>query len=690
MRAARNTGAHTPLGRVAAADARHLAVPDPLHDRTAMYIHAYGLAFLELTFLLVTVMLLHNLKPALGSTAFYLALATTLGFAQLITAAGLRIANLYPGLDIAIGPAIFFTPLVVALLITYVVEGTLEAQRLIVGIMAVAGIALYLSFISERQALVPGYQLAPSMPSGIIVDLLQSGRRFLLAALLSMLIQFLILPIIYQLLRNHFSSLALSVFGALLLTQVLDAFFYELVTNQDAADWWTALRHSCLARSAATLWGAALTTFYLRQHAAAAETDDARGPLDIINALFGTYGQARRLQASVREWEGRYRMVVNNTSDLILLVDRSGLVLDANTRFLRRSGRTLGELARLSLDELMEPADGVPVRWVKLWDGLYPSRQRNENRPRTEATTLGGDWRMHGADGSEIILDISLSPITLRNNRAILVAARDITRRHELEIEREQLREKFVQLERMDAVGKLAGGIAHDFNNLLHAIRGSLDMLEPHVPEEPAHRLLTNIATATERASTLTGQLLAFARGGKYSVSTIDLEHLVRQTEALFRPLLRKGVTLKLALHPDPMQVEGDFTQLQQVLLNLLINAHAALADEGGRIVLRAEPASPLTPGWDRADHDRDDSRRYVVLRVRDNGAGIPQETLRHIFEPFFTTKEDGGTGMGLAMAYGCIENHHGWLHVATEQDKGTEFYVFLPCPADTETQDHD
>jgi PAS domain S-box-containing protein len=642
---------------------------------SAAYFHAYGLAFLELTFILVAFMLLHGLKPVLGAGPFYVAVGTTIVFSQLVSASGMRIVDGIPGMDVEIGTAIFFTPLMAALLITYITDGTVEAQRLIAAIVGVAAIFIYLSFLSEKQAQIPGYQVLPGVPSGMLQPILSSGRKFMLAALLSILIEFLVLPILYELLRHRDFSLGVSVFGALLATQVLDTFFYELVTNfnANAEEWWDALRSSYLSRAGAMIWIASLTTLYLRQRDGAEERKrDKRRPLDIISAFVGAYGITSRRQANVRDWEGRYRLVVENTSDLILLVDQNGAVLDANKRTMERSGYALTALSKMSITTLMHPEDKA-TEWVEIWNRLHADGSEQD----TESYFMGHEWVLKTRDNNLAMLDITFTAIHLRNRPAVLIAARDISRRRELERERELLREKFVQLERMDAVGKLAGGIAHDFNNLLHAIQGSLDVLDQITDEEKSKRLISNINTATERASALTGQLLGYARGGKYEVITINVAELIGETENLFRPMLGKDAKLKVALHPDPMTFQGDFNQLEHVVLNLLLNALEALEGEPGRIVLRAEPATEFTPGW-RTEL----GGSFVVIRVRDNGCGMDEETRDHIFEPFYTTKEAKGTGMGLAMAYGCAENHHGWLHVESTLGKGTEFFIFLPIEA--------
>lgn len=690
-----------------------------------LYLHAYGLAFLELTFVIVTLMLLHSLRPVIGNIAFYLSLGAVLVFAQFVTAGGMKISMAFPGLHIDIGPTIFFTPLMAALLITYIVDGTLEAQRLILGIMAMVGVFFYFSLLSEQQCNFPGYELYPYMPKSFFGPLFQSGRNFMLASLLSLLVVFLVLPIVYQLMRNRRARISVSVFGALVFTEVLDAFFFELVTNYPTEDWWEGLRHSYLTRAIAMIWVSALTTIYLALVGAEKVRDqDERNPLDIFTAFLGSHGQARRLQANVREWEGRYRMVVENTNDLIFLVAKSGMILDANRMAIQTLGYSIEELSRMPIETMIKSSDANLFHWPDIWTTLFPE---NTDAESANTNISGHEWQMQTKQGMVLIFDASMSGLRIQKSEATLLVARNITLRKELERERESLQSQLIQSQRMEAVGKLAGGIAHDFNNLLHAIQGSLDMLDTVVTtNRKARELTSNITSAVGRAANLTGQLLGFARGGKYTVVPIDIGKLIRLTEDLFRPMLGKKTVLKVVLHPDPMIVEGDFTQLEQVLLNILLNALEALPEKTGMIVVRAEPATEHTPGWEKGavavaeamDRSADDkttrgesgsgpigdgkprprpksgmeeraktvaenpllqAHKFVAIRIRDNGCGMTPEVQARIFEPFYSVNKSKGIGMGLAMVYGCVQNHHGWVHVDSEEGKGSEFVIFLP-----------
>ncbi len=677
-----------------------------------IYVHAYGLAFLELTFVIVSLMLLHSLKQTIGNAGFYLSLGATLVFSQFVTAAGMNISHAYPGLNVNIGPTIFFTPLMAALLITYIVDGTTETQRLIVGMMAMVGIFAYFSILSETQTYFPGYNLSPYVPKSFIGPIFKSGRHLMIASLLSFLVVFLVLPVVYQLLRNRNIGLNVSVFAALIFSEVLDAFFYELVTNYPSEEWWEELQFSYLTRAIAMIWVSTLTTVYLNlRNVHNKDQTDSRSALDIIMAFLGSYGQAKRLQANVREWEGRYQMVVENTNDLIFLIDHSGMVLDANKIVLNTLGYTVDELSALKIQSIIKINENDFINWEEIVNSFKTTDIQNDYH------YSGHEWIITTKKNTELLIDATLCRIDIQQNKAVLLVARNITQRKSLEKERETLQSRLIDSQRMEAVGKLAGGIAHDYNNLLHAIQGSIDMLYSIVARNPKARELTsNIGSAVKRASRLTGQLLGFARGGKYKVVAIDIADLIEQSSRLFRPILGKKIELKIAVHPDTMIVEGDFTQLEQVLLNILLNAKGAIGESKGKITFRAEPALEVTPGWRDTPHKNltdtvtlldtthdttinnlnitdlnkrisesiDDEKKqeagdFIVIRIGDNGCGMTDEIKDRIFEPFFTIKKHKGTGMGLAMAYGCIENHSGWIHVESDVGNGSEFFIFFP-----------
>ncbi len=636
---------------------------------------SYALAFLELTFILISLMLLHRLRQAIGTAPFYLGAGAVMVFGQIVASSGIRIYNSLPALSIEIGPVVFIAPFMALLLITYVVDGTLAAQRLIWGVIFLVGITFYLSYLTERQVLYPSYEVEYGIFSSNAraSELFSQGRTFILASLLSILIEFLVLPIVYEILRHRGFGVAVSVTCALVFTQVIDVFFFELVTNPFHAFWWDRVRHAFIARATAMIWLSFLTVIYLRmRHAKHTHETSSRRPLDLAIAFLGAYGHAQKLRANVREWEGRYRMVFDNTHDLTFLVGETGMIIDVNEAAVRKCGYSIEEMLQMNIESPMKK----PFAWSDIWSQLFEKAPYGhwkivQKVAYCEATLVS-------VTGEEIILEATVTPIFLQQHHGAIFSARDVTQRRELERELSDKQKQLIHSQRMEAVGTLAGGIAHDFNNLLHAIQGSVDSLEQEINEDSSkEQLLKNISGATKRAAGLTGQLLGFARGGKYKVDKLIVNTLIKDVEQLFLPLAGRKVTFRVVVHPDPMIVEGDVNQLQQVLLNLLLNARDALPDTDGKIIVRVEPAAEHTPGMDKKPPGATGS--FVAIRVKDNGHGMDADTLARIFEPFYTTKGTSGTGMGLAMAYGCIENHNGWMHVASTPGKGTEFVVFLP-----------
>ncbi|MBO7618963.1 MAG: hypothetical protein J6T06_00520, partial [Victivallales bacterium] len=279
-------------------------------------------------------------------------------------------------------------------------------------------------------------------------------------------------------------------------------------------------------------------------------------------------------------------------------------------------------------------------------------------------------------------IDFTISVGRVDDAPVFIIIMRDMTEQRKQERLQQELQEQLVHSQRLESIGVLAGGIAHDFNNLLHSIQGSSDALALQGNLTTSQQsLLTNINSATKRASRLTSQLLAFARKGKFHIESIDLQALIEQTAQLFQPTA-KNIKFKVIIEPDLPTISGDATQLQQVLLNLLINARDALNSntENPRITLRAQAMRDMTNEWNQRPDKDLDIKNYICIKIKDNGCGIDEETQKKIFEPFFTTKEVGkGTGMGLAMAYGCILHHHGWITLESTPGVGSEFILSLP-----------
>jgi len=271
----------------------------------------------------------------------------------------------------------------------------------------------------------------------------------------------------------------------------------------------------------------------------------------------------------------------------------------------------------------------------------------------------------------ELFLQITLSRITDATGPSLLAVLHDAT-------ELKTLEQQFVQSQKMQAIGELAGGVAHDFNNLLTAITGHCDLLMlRHDQGDPDYADLVQINQNANRAAALVGQLLAFSRKQTLEPEILDLRDTMGELTHLLNRLVGEKITLKLSHDPGLLPIRADRRQLDQVIMNLVVNARDAMAD-GGEIRVETRVVRLTEPMYrDRAEVP---AGRYVTIRVRDQGHGIPPDKLGRIFEPFFTTKRVGeGTGLGLSMAYGIVKQTGGYIFVDSVVGVGTTFTIYCP-----------
>ncbi|PKO14506.1 hypothetical protein CVU37_14460 [candidate division BRC1 bacterium HGW-BRC1-1] len=283
----------------------------------------------------------------------------------------------------------------------------------------------------------------------------------------------------------------------------------------------------------------------------------------------------------------------------------------------------------------------------------------------------------HRVDGLPVNVAITVSPLMASGGMAegVVMVVRDVTQRHSLEL---QLR----QSQKMEAIGKLAGGIAHDFNNLLTAITGYTELLLAEVePDSLMKADLGEIAHAAERASWLTRQLLAFSRRQVMAPEELDMNVVVESMEKLLRRLIGEDIRLETKLAEGLDSVRVDPIQMEQVLMNLAVNARDAMP-RGGALTITTEPTDTI-PGLAGTNQASEEFRRGVLLTMSDNGVGMDEETRAHIFEPFFTTKDVGkGTGLGMSTVYGIIKQSGGSIYVDSEPGQGAVFRIYLPSAA--------
>jgi PAS domain S-box-containing protein len=365
--------------------------------------------------------------------------------------------------------------------------------------------------------------------------------------------------------------------------------------------------------------------------------------------------ERKRSEERVRESEARLRVLVEQLPAVLWTVDR-------NLRFTSALGAGFTRL-KIKPDALLGTS---LLDYFETSDQTFLPIAAHRRAVAGEPMTFHVEWK----SGSYACHVEPLRDSDGQVSGAICMSL-DITDRKQLE---EQLR----QAQKMEAVGRLAGGIAHDFNNLLMVIQGYSDLLVERLPgADPLRRNAEQIQMASQRASSLTRQLLAFSRKQMLAPKILNVQSVVAEMEKILRRLIGEDIQLETSSAPDLGLVRADRSQIEQVILNLAVNARDAMP-QGGRLTIEtanveldssySHPPAVLSPG------------RYVMLAVTDNGCGMDAETQAHVFEPFFTTKEKGkGTGLGLATVYGVVKQSGGYVWVYSEPGRGTSFKIYLP-----------
>ena len=367
----------------------------------------------------------------------------------------------------------------------------------------------------------------------------------------------------------------------------------------------------------------------------------------------------KRAEDALGESEEKHRIILHTSMDGFWLADIQGHLLEVNETYCRMSGYSNQELLTMNVSDLesVESASETSEhiqRLIELGEGRFETQHRRK-------------------DGTKFHVGISVQYRSNEGGR-LVAFIQDIT-------ERKNTEQALRNAQKMESIGTLAGGIAHDFNNLLNAIMGQSSLALHKLPKEsPAVNNITKAINASEHAADLTRQLLAYSGRGKFINAEIDLNSLVKENVQMLEVSVPKTTQLQYALGSSSPRIIGDVGQIQQVIMNLIINAGEAMGPNPGYIILRTDQVElrendtgywkytniPLAPG------------SYAKIQVRDTGSGISQETLTRIFDPFFTTKFTG-RGLGLAAVLGIIKGHKGGLRIESEEGKGTLFEVVLP-----------
>ena len=417
------------------------------------------------------------------------------------------------------------------------------------------------------------------------------------------------------------------------------------------------------------LVSAGLVFLYLRYRHMQGELEEERRSRDLASR------QHRDIVSALRSNETRDSMVLESIDEIIFRLKAVGdhwITESVSARVTELLGYTPDEVIAIG-SQIIHPLDVERVR------------QKTQEAVRSSATTTF-QYRIKRRDGQYRWFENRLRGVAPIDSEGPTVfgVARDITERMETDEERRRGDEDVQQAHKMEALGRLAGGIAHDFNNLLTTIGGNASFVLELIPAgDPKREALSDIVAACDRAARFTRQLLAFSRKQVLQPEALDLAGVVGDMQQMLSRLLGPEFQLAVDIAPDLPPIASDRGQMEQVVMNLVVNARDAMP-EGGPISVRARIATD-------DDHDaiaRMPSRpaRAVVLEVADKGGGIPDEIRERIFEPFFTTKDRGkGTGLGLAMVYGFVRQSGGHIDLVSSQEGGTAFRIYLPAVASPE-----
>jgi PAS domain S-box-containing protein len=359
---------------------------------------------------------------------------------------------------------------------------------------------------------------------------------------------------------------------------------------------------------------------------------------------------------------------LESAANSIVITDPQGLILWSNAAFTKMSGYTPDEI-KGSPTSLLKSGKHEPEFYRDLW------------RTISSGQVWQGEVINRRKDGALYTEEMTITPVRGDNGRIanFIAIKQDITERKRAEEALRLTQEQLRQSQKLEAIGQLAGGVAHDFNNLLAIIRGNTELAlmapERFTPEQS--ECLAQVVTASERAADLTRQLLAFGRKQLMQARPLDLNEVVRNLTKMLQRIIGEHIELRCSCAPSLPPVMGDPGMIEQVLVNLVVNARDAMPS-GGQLTISTQ--ENIFDSLYAHAHAEARAGRFVVLSVQDTGTGIAPEILPRVFEPFFTTKEVGkGTGLGLATVYGIIKQHQGWVDAYSRPDSGSTFTLYLP-----------
>ena len=630
------------------------------------HIYALTMVFMEMLFLFVILLALHHQRKTIGESAFLMMIALLFTFDRWIAAADIR-GILWGDETFQVGEVAIGLPALAAFLMVYIIHGVLAAQRVLLGIIASFFIYIYMGQITRLQCEWEGFTLFPGLYGNVMEALLSSGRATINLLAVSHFFELLCLPMIY----TRWLHLGFSRRWAIILAMpcaLLVGLLPLVASGVAGEELGQIFNGNFYARMIGIIIIAILLAIYV-EHFEHEVSDNRSGVFDFIFAFFGSYGKLQETEKHLKEWQNRFHAVFDHSTEIIVTCNERGRIIDANiaAKELFSSCIKNGVIAGRRLDRIIVPENGNTLDF-----------HENPDAPRNF------DCMVHTLDKQTKILQTSIFPVKVQHQQLWVMTARDVTGEREYAKEKEQLTEQLNHSQRLESLGILAGGIAHDFNNCIHAILGYVDtaVFFDRDNLDALHKHLAKIGTIAEQAGKLTGQMLGFARRGKYHVVEIKLAELFEQCRLMISPQKLTDISFEIDPPSNEMRIMADTFQMQQVLINMLINAVDAMKGmENGRLELLAIDAVEWKHDFTPPPGELENSQRedFLAIIIRDNGCGMPPEVASRIFEPFFTTKPVGsGTGMGLSMAYGIIANHKGWIQLNSAPGKGTEFAIFM------------
>jgi PAS domain S-box-containing protein len=385
------------------------------------------------------------------------------------------------------------------------------------------------------------------------------------------------------------------------------------------------------------------------------DLDQERNKLWIYSSQLEDLVQERTKDLSISEkW---HRAVFDNATDGVIVLDKNGAIINANQR--------ASDITGFDRDALI----GTNVKLIESREDTIIYSERMDRILNGESLIY--ETENYRKDGRKVVMEVSSKMLEIGGETYIQSFYRDVT-------EKKNIQEQLIHSQKMESIGVLVGGIAHNFNNILSAILGYAEiLLEFSNLDDVSRQRVHNIEISARKAGVMIKQMMRFARREAHEVLPLNLHDAVNDTVKLFEGALNKNIKLSVELDVHTYIVNGDPNQIEQVIMNLLVNAKDAMPD-GGLLKISTRfidvGGDPLNipfyilPG------------RYVILTISDTGSGIPKEIIDRIFDPFFTTKEKGkGTGLGLATVYGIIKDHKGYIYVQSDIGKGTTFDIYLP-----------